>query len=35
MFDDYTWWFIPVSKWVTTLVISRLTLLIPLNSPGL
>ena len=25
----YTWWFIPLSKWVITLVISRLTPLIP------
>ena len=31
----YTWWLIPLSKWVITPVISGLTLLIPCKSLGL
>ena len=31
----YTWWFIPVSKWIITPVISELTLLSPVITKGI
>ena len=34
IYHIYTWWIIPLSKWVVTLVISGLTLLIPLYNQG-
>ena len=34
-FGDYTWWLIPVSKWIITPVISELTLLSPVITRGI
>ena len=34
-FGDYTWWLIPVSKWIITPVISELTLLSPVRTRGI